>query len=698
MFSVTFPWIKPAKGKYASVVEGQFAKNAIAEGPRVTLAYTQPAPAAAIAAAAPAAGTRFNLGLQGMRGIAILLVLLNHATAPGFMGGYIGVDIFFVISGYLIGGLLLREMLVHGRIDLWSFYARRFRRLLPAFAVVLIAVLCAVPVLYAPFEHAELMSSARASALYTANLWFASRSTDYFGGHTEANPLLHLWSLAVEEQFYLFWPLLMLGAARLFPGDVKRSTWWLVVTAGLLSLLACIVISASKPQYAFFLTPTRIWQFAAGMLFAIRPAGVAGGLALRPAAVSVLGAVSLLAIAAATFFFDATLAFPGYWALVPTLASMGLLVVIEHGTATWAGRMLRNGPLRWLGDCSYSVYLWHWPLMIFAAVMLPQHGAALTVGLVGLSVLVGSLSYRWIELPFKHGLLDRWSPRRLVVAGLLLCITMAAAAHIIGRLKLDAQQQRFFKATEWPAATQTGCLAHYDAIDNPACEFGAATSTTTVVLFGDSHAMQWFMPLQALAVQHGWRFITLTKAQCPGIEVAVNYQGKHLEYWQCAKWREAMLVRIKALKPDLVLLANSSGYGIKPATWGQGLSTTVKRLQAAGLKMAYLRDTPFAGFDVPTCLARAEWRGLRPDSLCVYPKESQDRFADLFAAETEALRGPAVETINLFPAFCSGPMCPTEKDGIIMFKDRNHITADYALHLKPELEAPLLRLLAKPAP
>jgi peptidoglycan/LPS O-acetylase OafA/YrhL len=638
--------------------------------------------------------TRFNLGLQGMRGIAILLVLLNHAVVPGFQGGYVGVDIFFVISGYLIGGLLLRELAAHGRIDLWSFYARRFRRLLPAFAVVLIAVLCAVPALYAPFEHGELMSSARASALYAANLWFASRSTNYFGGYTEANPLLHLWSLAVEEQFYLFWPLLMLGAARLFSGDVRRTTFWLVVTAGLLSLLACIMVSAWKPQYAFFLTPTRIWQFAAGMLLAIRPVPVA---ALGPATVSMLGIAALLAIAGATVFFDATLAFPGYWALIPTVASMALLVVVQRGADTWVCRLLRNGPLRWIGDCSYSVYLWHWPLMIFAAVIFLQHGVALTSALIGASVLVGWLSYRWVELPFKHGLLNAWSPRRVVAAGLLLCVAMAAVAHGVGRLKLDARQERYLKATEWPAATQAGCLAVYDAVDQPACEFGALKSATTVVLFGDSHAMQWFLPLQALAVEQGWRFITLTKAQCPGIDVVVNYQGKHLEYWQCTQWREAMLARIENLKPDLVLLANSSGYGIEPQAWGQGLSSTVKRLQAAGLKLAYLRDTPHPGFHVPTCLARAQWRGQRADSLCVYPAADRARFAELFAAETEALLEPGVETLDLFPAFCSQTMCPTEKDGVIMFKDRNHISADYALALKPVLGPQLQRLLAKPA-
>jgi hypothetical protein len=336
--------------------------------------------------------------------------------------------------------------------------------------------------------------------------------------------------------------------------------------------------------------------------------------------------------------------------------------------------------------------------MIFAAVMFPQHGPALTTGLIGLSVLVGWVSYRWIELPFKHGLLDRWSPRRILVAGLLLCIAIAGAAHIIGRLQVDAQQQRFIKAIEWPAAMQTGCLALYDAIDHPLCESGAVNSAKTVVLFGDSHAMQWFMPLQALAVQHNWRLITLTKAQCPGIDVAVNYQGKHLEYWQCAKWREAMLLRIAALKPDVVLLANSSGYAISPQSWGRGLATTVRRLQSAELQMIYLRDTPHVSFHVPICLARAEWRSRAADSMCTYPRNARDKFASVFAAETQALRQPAIETLDLFPAFCSGPMCPTEMDGIIMFKDRHHITADYAMHLKPQLEAPLIRLLGKSAP
>ena len=334
---------------------------------------------------AVAGATEFNPGLQGMRGIAILLVLLNHAGVPGFGGGYIGVDVFFVISGYLIGGLLLRELTHKGHVDLWLFYARRIRRLFPAFAAVLVAVVAVVPWLYAPFEHGELMSSARASALYAANLWFASRSTNYFGGHTEANPLLHLWSLAVEEQFYLFWPLLMLLAYRLSSRDAIRGTARLIVITGVLSLIACVVISRLKLQYAFFLTPMRIWEFAAGMVFAVRPNL---GRTFKPFTVAAIGAAGLLGIAGATLYFDERLGFPGAWAAIPVLGTMALLMVVRHASSSWVTRLLRSGPLTWVGDCSYSVYLWHWPLMIFAVLLFPHGDVWLTLSVIALSLLL----------------------------------------------------------------------------------------------------------------------------------------------------------------------------------------------------------------------------------------------------------------------------------------------------------------------
>ncbi|MGM9480038.1 acyltransferase family protein [Roseateles sp. NT4] len=640
---------------------------------------------------AVAGTTQINPGLQGMRGIAILLVLLNHVGMPGFGGGYVGVDVFFVISGYLIGGLLLRELTRTGRVDLWNFYARRIRRLFPAFAAVLIAVVAVVPWLYAPFEHGELMSSARASALYAANLWFASRSTNYFGGHTEANPLLHLWSLAVEEQFYLFWPLLMLLAWRLANRDARKGTARLLLIAGALSLVACVVVSRFKLQYAFFLTPMRIWEFAAGMVLFVW-ADI--GRKLKPGAVAAVGSVSLVAIAASTLCFDEHLGFPGAWAVLPVLGTMGLLVVVQNSSANWVNRLLSSGPLTWVGDCSYSVYLWHWPLIIFATLLFPHAGAWQTVLLIALSLLLGWVSYRWIELPFKHGLWQAWSPRRIVAAGLAVCVATALTAHGIGRMDLRSDQARYLKATAWPAASDTGCLSRYDALDQPPCEFGSTTPTATLLLFGDSHAMQWFSPLQALATERGWRLITLAKVQCPALDLAVNYQGKHLEYWQCSRWRERMFERIQAIKPDLVLVASSSGYGVPPAQWQQGLAGTMQRLQGMGLKAAYLRDTPFPGFDVPTCLARASWRGQSPDSSCTYLRADEEaRSSGVAGAESQALKERGVPFLDLSEAICPGAVCETERDGLILFLDRNHISVDFSMRLKPELEKRLAPLM-----
>ncbi len=637
-----------------------------------------------------------NQGIQGLRGVAILLVLLNHAGVPGFDGGFIGVDIFFVISGYLIGGLLLRELTATGRIDLWAFYARRCRRLLPACLVLLLAVMGCVLWLYAPAEHFELMSSVRASALYAVNLWLAGRSTDYFLGHTEANPLLHLWSLAVEEQFYIIWPLLMLGAWALLRNDPRRATLRLVVVVGVLSLVACIVVSNLKFSWAFYLTPTRMWEFCAGMVIVALPAS---SRRLRSRALSILGLLSLLTLAVATVLVNQDLRYPGAWALIPVLATVGLLVVAEHESTTLGGRVLRLRPLRWLGDCSYSVYLWHWPLLIFAAVIHPRTSVPLTAFVVGLTLLLGWLSYRWIEQPFKHGLFPSWSSRRLVSAALGLCLAVAASAHVLGRLEIDANQAHYRKAAEWTAGTRSGCLVKFDAVDQPPCEFGSATPRATVVLFGDSHAMQWFTPLVALAEKNDWRLVVLAKVNCPSVDMVVEYYLTRTEYSNCTAWRENMFQRLQVIKPDLVVIASSSGYGIPLDRRMQGLASTMQRVRATGAEVVYVADTPSVNFDVPTCLSRAQWRGIPSDRLCTYPRaREQLRYGDLSRAEASTVKAHGGEYLDFPVRLCSQPECPTEQDGVVMFMDRNHLTEAYATKLAPELEGPLQRLLQKRGP
>ncbi|PZP28906.1 MAG: hypothetical protein DI603_18250 [Roseateles depolymerans] len=638
----------------------------------------------------------FNPGLQGMRGLAILLVLLNHAHVPGFGGGFVGVDIFFVISGYLIGGLLTRELEAHGRIDLWLFFARRIRRLLPASAVLLMAVLVGIRYFYSPQEQDELLSSVRAASLYAINLWFASRPTDYFGDHTEANPALHLWSLAVEEQFYLLWPLLMLAVARWTRRGACWTTLWLSGVLGVVSFAACVVLSLINYKYTFFLTPFRIWEFAAGMAV-MSWSHLARGLPSR--ALSVLGGLALLALLLVSLLFDGRMRFPGFWAAIPVAAATALLLVVQHGSQSWVGRQLKARWIRWLGDCSYSVYLWHWPVLIAATHFVPHPDAGLIVVLLGVSIVLGHLSYRFVEQPFMHSIAQGCSARQLIAAGLMLCVLIAIAAQIArSRIQVGPEQDSFVRAARWDAVDRTGCLVSASALDQPVCEFGSRDAEVTVVLFGDSHASQWFGPLEQLAEKNHWRLVMLTKTACPSVAVRVDVYSTLADYHECTTWRERMFSRIDAMRPQLVLLASSSDYSTAPALWGAGVARTVARLQDMGAKVGYIRDTPFPGFDVPVCHARSAWRGWSLGQACTYlAADEEARIGERARAEEAAVGQRRAMFINLASAICSDPVCSTSRGDMIMFADRNHLSEAFALSLAPQLEPVLMSLLGEAA-
>jgi len=632
-----------------------------------------------------------NPCIQGLRGVAIALVLLNHAGVPGFGGGYVGVDLFFVISGYLIGGLLIREMQRTGRIDLGSFYARRFRRLLPAAVALLLFVMLAGRLLYAPMEHAELFSSVRAAALYAGNLWFASRATDYFGGHVEANPILHLWSLAVEEQFYLLWPLLMLGVAAFAKGRVVVHVQVLAVFIGIVTLLACVAVTDRNKAYAFFLTPFRVWEFAAGVLL-----GTAAGRERAAArwSAEALGVAGLLLLLFSTLMLGPATAFPGMAALMPVLAGVLLLRQAEPPGSSLTGRWLAWRPLRVLGDWSYSVYLWHWPLLLFLGMLWPQQ--RLMVGCAGvvLSVLIGWQSYRWLETPFRTRLWPMASARRVVIVSLSICAALALMAWLLGRAPLTGDQLRYRNAQSWHEVNQTGCLVGFDAIDAPDCSFGPADAPRTVVLLGDSHALQWLTAFREMAAVEGWRLVVFGKSACPAVNAPVMLQAKGRPYVECGRWREGALQRILLLKPHLVVLASSTSYPISDVAWAAGLESTLHSLRGSGAVVAALRDTPRPGFNVPVCLARASWQGRAGDAACSYARSGQQIWSEERAAtEARILASAGAAMIDLSEFICDGVECATERDGVVLFSDADHLSMDHARRLQGPLRARLNALL-----
>ena len=375
----------------------------------------------------------FRQDLEGLRGVAILLVVLFHAGVSGLAGGFVGVDVFFVLSGFFITRLLVSEFSDTGDVDLSEFYGRRALRLLPPLLVVLMATTAIVMWLYAPIDRAGITGNARWVALYSGNIEFARGAVDYFS--SGENPLLHTWSLAVEEQFYLLWPLLFVFAGLIYeqraadPPDVAvRSRRLLIVVAiaGALSFAASIWLTNVSQPWAFFGMPTRIWEFALGGALVIwmgdrtSPVGIAG---------SSLQAAGLFLIGVATVAYDKGTAYPGLAALVPALGAVVLILGGSTPEESFVSRALSAPWLRWFGRMSYAWYLWHWPLVGLGAVLDPGIGVVGRLLWSGAALVPAWLTYRYVEQSARSGRLSRIPSQWLTPAAIGASVAAALIAY-----------------------------------------------------------------------------------------------------------------------------------------------------------------------------------------------------------------------------------------------------------------------------
>jgi len=664
----------------------------------LTVLTAPPAPAKA----------RFRTDIEGLRAVAVLAVLGFHAAVPGLAGGFVGVDVFFVISGYLITGLLLREADTTGRVRLAEFFSRRARRLLPSAALVLTVVAVAGAWLTVPLRRADLERDVLASALSAANWRFIAEQTDYLAAGRDPSPLLHFWSLAVEEQFYLVWaPLLALVALAAARRRALLAVLAAAMTAGSFAL------SLHWTAAAYLGTPCRVWQFGAGALVALLPQRELP----RPVR-ELSGWVGMLAIGSSALTYNTATPYPGWAALVPTL---GAAAVILPGERQSAGRLLARRAPRALGRLSYNLYLWHWPVLVLAEARFGPLGWPAKVTLTAAAALPAVAAMRWLEVPLRRSRVLGELPRRGLSLGLSAIVLPLVLALLVGSgtLRLQGPATPVDPAGLPPGASSGPALllnpppAHAavvpnpvqarqdfppdgacevppEAVTSPPCLFGASDGSgggvtgagaDRIVLLGDSHAGQWFSPLLGIAAERHWGLEELVKQGCPLPHLRVVNPQLGREYRECDTWRADALARLaREPKPRLIVVSTLNRYTADRELLLHGWEEALAPLRAIGAPIVYLRDTPVPGRDVPACVSG------HPDTLaaCEFPRA--DALLPDPLAETAAAAG--VRVVDVDPVLCpgAGRSCPAVLDRILLYRDDAHLTNAAAVVLAPRLE------------
>ncbi|MFI6901094.1 acyltransferase family protein [Nonomuraea sp. NPDC050394] len=616
--------------------------------------------------------------VDGLRAVAVLFVLAFHASVPGLGGGFVGVDVFFVISGFLITGLIVRD-LAAGTFSLADFYARRARRILPAAGTVLVASALAAWLLLPPLRAADVAADVFTAALYVANWRFIAQETDYLAADRDPSPLLHFWSLAVEEQFYLVWAPLLLAAFWL-AGRRAVAAAAVLVTAGSFALS----LSWDGPA-AYLASPTRAWQFGVGALAALALPYLSRTPRLPAALLGTAGAAAL----AWSLTLDES-GYPGTQALVPTLGTAALILFRSPVSA-----LLSHGWMGAVGRLSFAWYLWHWPVVVLFG---DGRSWPVKLALVIGSALPAWLTMRLVERPVRFSKVVAELPRRGLAVGTAAMTVPVTAALLLGGASVPRAEVATAVVEKAPtvdaAAARTdyppseGCEVALTTTTSPPCLFtpsgsgraGAVPGNDRVVLLGDSHAGQWFTMARRVAQRRGWTLEVLTKPGCPLAALKVVDPRLGREYRECDQWRENTLTRLEGeTPPRLILLASLTAYADAKATL-KGWRPTLERLSRLGAPLVYLRDTPLPGIDVPACLSG------KPAESCAFPR-SRGLAPDPLAAG----RRPGLWTLDVSDLLCpgNGPTCPASLDGVVLYRDDSHLTNTLVQRLAPRLEQQL---------
>ena len=653
----------------------------------------------------PAGG--FRPDIQGLRAIAVLLVLVYHLVPRALPGGYVGVDVFFVISGYLITSLLLKDRDETGTISFSRFYVRRARRLLPASLVTLAAILVAAYLLLPPLAWRDTAEEAAASALYLENWRLAAESVDYLAADSVASATQHFWSLSVEEQFYLGWPLLLFLvslAARALRVEVRRAWLAALLVVVAASLGWSIHLGLAGAPSAYFSTFTRVWQLASGGLLAVL--GARAGREALPCLVA-----GLLAILAAGLLLSDSTPYPGHAALLPT---GGALLALHGGRAHAASpltRWLARRPVQLVGDISYSLYLWHWPIIAIHAYRTGVEPGPLAAAVIFAgSIALAALSKRLVEDPFRR---PRRRPAPVVLATAAAATAACVALAFALRRHAESPGDRgALSAAEYPGAAallgapvpprdvrprlvdveddvasayDDDCIQQMLRPGVETCAYGPRGAARRIALVGDSHAVHWLPALQAMSERTELQVVAVTKTTCLFSLVPPYHEKLKRAYTECAEWTENVIDYLAGERFDLVLVGASPNHLAGPDVsaldsrdeLAPGVRRALDAVARGGHRVVVLRATPWQRRNPRDCVAVES----PPYEACAAPR-AKALWRDALLMAAEAGGHPVADLTDLF---CPGERCPPIIGNVFVYRDAHHITASYMRTLAPML-------------
>jgi peptidoglycan/LPS O-acetylase OafA/YrhL len=599
--------------------------------------------------------------IQALRALASLLVVIYHAKLV--RGGYIGVDIFYVISGYLITGLLLRELEKSRTVSFKSFYTRRIKRLLPASFFVLIVTGVIAWILYPATMRHELGKDIAAAGIYISNYLFAFWQMDYQNLDTIPPVVIHYWSLAVEEQFYLVWPFLIF---ILYKGGGRRLVGQGIAALTVISFLWSYGQTHTAPIWAFYSLPTRAWELGIGALLLFIPKFTQSK--------KILAVAALTAIVCGSLYFNDSTAFPGIAALIPVLATAVAIATIGQ----WPKILEKISHLRvvqWLGEISYPLYLWHWPLLVIPAVYLGRglhiYQRALCIVL---TLVLADATHRWIEQPLRLKDLSRTRVVRLAILATSISLVLGLGIYSTYSDQIHTPSGTNFglaQVLEKPLVYNDGCHVNNGETKSGDCTYGVRGAKVKIVLFGDSHAAQWFPALEKLATQHGFELISLTKSACPGPAVMKLNTGNYKNS-DCSAWRSNSYRRIAAIHPDAVIVSGMEHFEMPSSNltraqwWRDGESKTLANLQGNSKHLIYIVDTPQPSRDIPSCISAGSL------NKCNNTQKSP------------AYTISGFHNINPNPWLCH-TICPAILNNQVVYRDASHISVAMSRLLSSKL-------------